>query len=118
MFLRYVNLLQAVFNITLLGINVLLSLCIPSVKNKIVDRIKKINEGSGLVVEDYSETIYTVAFFRQVWRAMYLDVFKTATLFEQAPNMDVIKLDDLSRKKLLNFQSKGRPLVLNFGSCT
>lgn len=90
MFLRYVKLLQAVFNITLLGINVLLSICIPSVKNKIVDRIKKINEGSGLAVEDYSETIYTVEYFRLVWRAMYLDVFKTATLFGQGPNMDAI----------------------------
>lgn len=90
MFLRYVRLLQAVFNITLLGINVLLSICIPSVKNKIVDRIKKINEGSGLAVEDHSETIYTVEYFRLVWRAMYLDAFKTATLFGQGPNMDAI----------------------------
>ena len=77
MFLRYVKLLQAVFNITLLGIN----------ENK---RIKKINEGSGLAVEDYSETIYTVEYLRLVWRAMYLDVFKTATLFGQGPNMDAI----------------------------
>ena len=35
----------------------------------------------------------------------------------QAPNIDVITLDG-SNKKLLDFQRAGRPLVVNFGSCT
>ena len=35
----------------------------------------------------------------------------------QAPNINVIGLDRI-QKKLLDFQRAGRPLVVNFGSCT
>lgn len=49
--------------------------------------------------------------------ARLYEVFREADLYQDAPNGDVIKAD-LSKTRLLEYQKKDRPLVLNFGSCT
>ena len=62
-------------------------------------------------------------FVKQMCCEVYNDLFKEARLNGEAPDCDVIELSDGNQKgnsltNLLKFQKHGRPLVLNFGSCT
>jgi len=56
---------------------------------------------------------------KQRFVALWNDILRRKTkLGEQPPNTDLYSLDTKSIVKLLNFQKQGRPLVVNFGSCT
>ncbi len=57
-------------------------------------------------------------FLRNQLKANYISNSKTAELNGPAPNPEVIDLVTKKVKHLLDYQKKGRPLVLNFGSCT
>jgi len=46
------------------------------------------------------------------------DVLKEAQVGEAAPNPELVDLDTRTKVPLLTFARAGRPLVLNFGSCT
>jgi len=46
------------------------------------------------------------------------DVLKEAQVGEAAPNPELVDLDTRTKVPLLSFARAGRPLVLNFGSCT
>lgn len=46
------------------------------------------------------------------------DIFKAAQVGEDAPNPELIDLRTRSRVSLLSLARAGKPLVLNFGSCT
>jgi len=63
--------------------------------------------------------------FMYSWDMVYMqtrknvrDILKDAQLGEKAPNPEIYDLKSGSYKKLLEFAKKGRPFVLNFGSCT
>jgi len=47
-----------------------------------------------------------------------LDIYKEAKLGSQAPDAKVIKLEDGKEVNLLSFARAGRPLLINFGSCS
>ena len=68
--------------------------------------------------EDYEDSIYSIQYVKQSFHSRYLDIYKEAFVGSKAPNAKLLSLDGFSEKFLLDFQSKGRPLVLNFGSCT
>lgn len=61
-------------------------------------------------------------FVKQLCFEVYNDLFKEVRLNGKAPDCNVIELSDNetgnSLTNLLQFQKRGRPLVLNFGSCT
>jgi len=46
------------------------------------------------------------------------DVIKPAQLGEKAPDIELMDLDSRKNSSLLSLARAGRPLVLNFGSCT
>jgi len=46
------------------------------------------------------------------------DTLKEAQLGDISPNPSLVNLTDRSSAPLLSFAKTGRPLVLNFGSCT
>jgi len=46
------------------------------------------------------------------------DVLKQAQVGEAAPNPVLVNLETRTKVPLLSFARAGRPLVLNFGSCT
>jgi len=46
------------------------------------------------------------------------DVIKPAQLGEKAPDIELMDLDSRKNTSLLSLARAGRPLVLNFGSCT
>lgn len=66
---------------------------------------------------DYCDTIYSVTYVRRFFYANFIDLFRTARLYGNAPNPEVITLNGKS-VQLLSPMKAGRPLVLNFGSCT
>ena len=68
--------------------------------------------------EDYENTVYSFEYLKQSLHAKYLDMSKEAYLGKIAPNPKLLSLDGHSEKFLLDFENIGRPLVLNFGSCT
>lgn len=55
---------------------------------------------------------------KAVFHGHKLDWMKSARLGHDAPNSQVVPLADPKRKRVLDFASAQRPLVLNFGSCS
>lgn len=68
--------------------------------------------------KDYEGSIYCIGYVKQWYRSRILDLNKKAKLWQIAPNPPVSKIDGRKLYNLLDFQKKGRPLILNFGSCT
>ena len=53
--------------------------------------------------------------FRTLLQFQYLHLVCPLKVGLEAPNIDILTLDKV-KKKLLDFQKEGRPLVVNFGS--
>jgi len=70
------------------------------------------------------ESSADVAFFvsldlvRQKTMARLRDILKEAQVGGAAPNPELIDLDTKAKLPLLSLARAGRPLVINFGSCT
>jgi hypothetical protein len=45
-------------------------------------------------------------------------LYREAFIGEPAPNIALLKYKDGKKVQLLDFQQLGRPLLINFGSCT
>lgn len=91
--------------------------------SKSMDRA--ITEDNGVIMKaigwdekDYAGTTYCLGYVKMWYRSRFLDIMKEAQRGKLAPNSDVIMLGDRKLCKILDFQTKGRPLILNFGSCT
>ena len=69
------------------------------------------------IAEDISNLNLSFKSFLQVVRERYLHTVCPLKVGLQAPNINILTLDGV-KKKLLDFENKGRPLVVNFGSCT
>ena len=50
-------------------------------------------------------------------RSIYIDTTKSACQSGKAKNVNLIKLDG-TKSQLFDFMKRGRPLVVNFGSCS
>ncbi|KAL4227535.1 Thyroxine 5-deiodinase [Mactra antiquata] len=66
----------------------------------------------------YYDSMFSVAFVKQRYKSLKNDIMKDASAGQKAFNAPVLSLESRSIVKLLDFQKKGRPLILNFGSCT
>ena len=55
--------------------------------------------------------------FLMVLRFKYLHFSCPTAVGRKAPNINILTLDNV-KKKLLDFEKAGRPLVVNFGSCS
>lgn len=96
----------------------LLSMFIPFLKRKYDSILHSVMDVTTLKPEDYVNSIYSIGFITQCFRSMYLDISKEAFLGKTAPNPKLVSLNGKTECSLLDFQKKGRALVLNFGSCT
>ena len=90
---------------------------IPSLDRHIMTEFRAIMSESYLKEDDWKDTVYTFVHLKSMIKGRFFDVFREANLYGDAPDGDVIK-QDFSKTRLLGFQKKDRPLVLNFGSCT
>ena len=68
--------------------------------------------------DDYVDTICSWVGLCTRLKGVSYDLSKRAFYGEPAPNAKVISLDGKMKYQLLDFAKTGRPLVLNFGSCT
>ena len=90
--------------------------------SKIKALIKDKFENDDIYSVDHDDFVATVA-NGQACLGIYKE-FSDAILYgeaetgQTAPNPPVIKMDDLSQVKVLDLAFPGRPLVLNFGSCS
>lgn len=70
-----------------------------------------------LCVSD-SNRLFSLESLKAVWHGHKLDFLKAARLGHGAPNTEVVRLEDRRRARILDYARDGRPLILNFGSCT
>ena len=75
-------------------------------------------EDIGWNAADYAGSQYSLGYVKQWYRSRLLDILKDAQKGRKAPDCDVVALKDNILVKLLSYGRPGRPLVLNFGSCT
>lgn len=68
--------------------------------------------------ENYAGSVYGLGYIKQMLRSRFLEITKPAQLGQDAPNSEIISLEDRSLHTISDFAKKDRPLVLNFGSCT
>lgn len=114
----FFRLLRLVFGMTFLIISVVLSKFISPLNIKMKKSMVKLHEGTGLGLEDYFDSMFTFAHIKQAFIVRITDVFKTVLLGHEAPNSRVFSLKEREFKKILDYQKNGRPLILNFGSCS
>lgn len=71
-----------------------------------------------LPVCSYWESLFSDQMFQNVWHSVALDLRKKIKQGHEAPNSPVVSLSGKHCFPLLKMAKPGRPLVLNFGSCT
>lgn len=92
-----------------------ISILIPAYKKLISEKFKDI---SALNDEsEFEDKLFGWKMFKSCLKLISTDHMKTARIAEKAPNPRVIDFSE-TEHKLLDFAKPGRPLVLNFGSCS
>lgn len=71
-----------------------------------------------LPVTSYWDSLFTDQMLQNVWHSVALDLNKKMKQDSEAPNSPVVSLTGKHCFPLLQMSQSGRPLVLNFGSCT
>ena len=66
--------------------------------------------------KDFGVGVSYKTFLQLVW-VQYIHKSCPIKIGLKAPNIDILTLDNV-KKKLLDFEKVGRPLVVNFGSCS
>ena len=92
---------------------------VPSWRHSLNAYIASTLEGTPIIKneDNYKDSIFTLTYMKSFWYARYNDCFRIAEYMKKAQNVAVVtKYGKI--KKLLDFQQNGRPLVINFGSCT
>ncbi|XP_078371617.1 type I iodothyronine deiodinase-like [Oculina patagonica] len=80
----------------------------------IMDKIATIQ----LPKEDYSHSLFTWPMFTSMRSSIFLELQKSASRGNLAPDSQLISVDGKSRRSLLDFCRGNRPLVVNFCSWT
>ena len=69
--------------------------------------------------DDFWHTMFSTEMEKTLLHVLWRDIAKKAYLGGPAINVPVLRLDNKNpRQRLLDFQTPGRPLVVNFGSCS
>ena len=96
----------------------LLACAIPHLKAIVLKRIKILLGQSKMKPEDVLKSLYSFQVLKSEWDHWIEDAFKTAWCGYPAPNGPVLTQDGATSLQLLDAMKPGRPLVINFGSCT
>ena len=97
----------------------LVSYFIPKWRAQVNERMKLTLSGAPLTEkeENYKDSIFTLASIKSIFQSMLCDCLRQARLMDRAPDADIVTLDGKC-ERLFSFQNHGRPLIVNFGSCT
>ena len=71
-----------------------------------------------LEAEDYVYSIHEWMTWKTLMGEVSQILYETVKTGERAPNPKVLSSDGTHEYNLLDFAKPGRPLVINFGSCT
>ncbi len=118
------NCLESAFILTFLTFVIsfqkLLSLCPPLLKALQEKMHKKgVMAKTGLNIEDYADSFTKFSTLWVVCQRLYEKVFYESVIQGgEAPNPKVLSSNGSKEYNLLDFAKPGRPLVLNFGSCS
>ena len=110
-FLAILKTIPMVFGIGIVTITVNCFRCCNRVFGVKSDRIWSI------FYEDWFSWNFGFQTVRTCFRNVFLDTLCSLKIGHKAPNFDVVTFGNIE-KKLLDFHKAGRPLVVNFGSCT
>ena len=91
---------------------------LPPVRKKLDEYIITAMDETSTNKHDNENIFLTLDFVKAFIRLRYLDIFKEAFKGYKAPNPKLLSIDGSAEMYLLDVQKQGRPLVLNFGSCT
>lgn len=87
------------------------------IRRKVLPRMQDGPDDPPLCVSD-SNRMFTWESLRAVWHGQKLDFLKSAHLGQDAPNTEVVLVQERRPVRLLDCTRGGRPLILNFGSCS
>ena len=92
---------------------------IPKWREQVNEKLKAVLSGATLTEKEdnYKDSIFTLACIKSICKSNLYDCFRRARYMGKAPDADSVTLNG-KRKRLLSFQNHGRPLIVNFGSCT
>ncbi|XP_045134625.1 thyroxine 5-deiodinase-like isoform X2 [Portunus trituberculatus] len=76
------------------------------------------NNAMGKLWEEVGDVEYFWPRMKELWYSAWAEVQMVAEQGSRAPNPKLLRLSDRSECRLLDVASKGRPLIINFGSCT
>ena len=104
---------------TLIRLVLYIGVKLPIVGPKIKRSIHKISNMAltNISEDEWIDSMFSYSSLIQCIKCTRLDVLKKVSLGSRAYNASVSTLDG-KLCKILDFQREGRPLVLNFGSCT
>lgn len=81
--------------------------------------VKKIRHRAlGVMWEEVGDVGYFWSRMKDMWYFAWAEVQMVAEQGGRAPNPKLLRFSDRSECHLLDVASKGRPLIVNFGSCT
>ena len=91
---------------------------IPLLKTLALKKSKVLLAESKVTPEHVLQSLNSRHMIKTGWTKFMNDAFKTAWCGYPAPNGSVLTQDGATRLNLLDAMKPGRPLVINFGSCT
>ncbi|XP_078575519.1 type I iodothyronine deiodinase-like [Branchiostoma floridae x Branchiostoma japonicum] len=107
--------------VTTRAVRTVLGVLSPSLQRKMDIHIAKRSQmcDSSLAMEDYSDLLFTSTSFWTMWESEVMkDLLCETRVGGKAPDAPLLHMDGLTQARLMDFAKKGRPLVVNFGSCT
>ncbi|XP_041371920.1 thyroxine 5-deiodinase-like [Gigantopelta aegis] len=113
-----VGLYRAVVGIVIRLVILLLAPVIPPLKRSLLNKISNIIGDNVVTPENSLKSAYSFRALKIMWRDFKYDALKTAWCGYPAPDSPVWTPDGAARISLLDAMKPGRPLVINFGSCT
>uniref|UniRef100_A0A0P4WFG5 Iodothyronine deiodinase n=1 Tax=Scylla olivacea TaxID=85551 RepID=A0A0P4WFG5_SCYOL len=83
-------------------------------------RVAEVQESNvmGKLWEEVGDVEYFWPRMKELWYSAWAEVQMVAEQGGRAPNPKLLRFSDRSECHLLDVASKGRPLIVNFGSCT
>ncbi len=69
-------------------------------------------------VEDYADSYTKWSSWKVIWQCVCQSLYENVKQGGKGPNPKVLSQDGATEYNLLDFAKPGRPLVLNFGSCS
>ncbi|XP_063873479.1 thyroxine 5-deiodinase-like isoform X3 [Scylla paramamosain] len=83
-------------------------------------RVAEVQESNamGKLWEEVGDVEYFWPRMKELWYSAWAEVQMVAEQGGRAPNRKLLRFSDRSECHLLDVASKGRPLIVNFGSCT